>query len=146
MKKITILATVMCCFVLASCGGGIGSNSPSAMVLKFYDYAKAGGDDMTKAITYFADNTDFGAMSEEEATEAKAQTIALLSGLSEKGIAEYGKKGGLKDFEITEETIAEDGLTAVVKGYTVYGNDEKGDESSFYFVKVDNNWKFKNAK
>lgn len=145
----TILATVCCLvsLVLASCGGGgKGGNSPSEMVLKFYDYAKADDGDMARAMTYVMDNTDFGGMSAEQAAKTREQMNALTTGLSEKMKAEVEKQGGLKSFEITEETISGDGLTATVKGYSVYNNDEKGDDSTIDFVKVDNKWMFKNEK
>lgn len=147
MKKITLLATVMCCFVLASCGGGgKGGNSPSEMVIEFYNLAKADDGDITRAMAYIMENTDYSGVSEEQAAKVKEQMNQLATGLSEKMKAEVAKHEGLNHCEITEETISEDGLTAIVKSYSVYNDGTNGDEGEMNFVKVDGKWKFKNNK
>jgi hypothetical protein len=142
MKKMTILAALCCCFVLASCGGGNGGNTPSELVLKFHGLAKEDGGDMKRAMAYVLENTDFSAVTPEAAEKTKSQMTELSSALSEKMVAEVEKHGGIESFEIAEEVISEDGLSATVTGKSLYKDGESGDESTMNFVKVDGKWMF----
>ena len=134
MKKFTILAAI-CCFVLASCGGGgINGNSPSALQKTMSGYVKAG--DYEKAVRFWAENMDI--KDDEEAKKQMDQMVALFSGKLQ---AEVDKRDGVESIEILEETISEDGTKATVKHVTKYKNGEN-DEQTSKFVNVDGKWYF----
>ena len=59
---------------------------------------------------------------------------------NEKVAKEIESKGGIKSYEVIEETIAEDGKTAVVKMKIIYGDDSTKD-SKYDLVLVDGAWK-----
>jgi hypothetical protein len=133
MKKLQGLLTAMTIVFLLglfSCGGGGGitGNTPGDKVKKgvkmLFDkkyedvvkmYVKKGGEKLT----------------EEES--------AKLVGMMPMALKEKESKLGLKDVEITEETITEDGNHAVVKYKMIYNNGDTDNEST-RLVKVDGDW------
>jgi len=129
MKKVTILMIALVfttSLVLVSCGGG--GNSPSKTVKKgmnlFYDKQY---DD---AVVLFA-KKDGTKLTEEEATK--------LVGLMAMGMEQEEEKEGMKDIEIIEETISEDGNTATVK-YKIFFNNGDEKESEGRLIKIDGDW------
>ena len=47
----------------------------------------------------------------------------------------------MKSYEIIDETISEDGLTAVVNAKITYGSGKVDEDNKFNFVKVNDEWK-----
>ena len=75
---------------------------------------------------------------------------ATAQGKIKKSFTEKAKqsteaKGGVKSFEVVEEKISEDGLSATVSTKVVYGNGTESTEQSKY-VKKDNVWKLSMGK
>ena len=123
-----VLAAVL---VLVSCGeGGVTGSSPG-------DVAK------TMVINLQEENYDsvvdiyINKNGEELTDEEKTKVKAYLPSAKE----EMDKKGGLKEIVIVEETISEDGKSAVVKSYLIYGGGEKSNEDKTNLVKVNGVWR-----
>jgi len=74
--------------------------------------------------------------------EGKAE---MIKAFAEKAESSTEAKGGLKSFEIMEENISEDGLTAAVSVKLVYGNGTE-DSDKLNFVKEDGKWKLSMGK
>lgn len=70
--------------------------------------------------------------------EEKAQLQEMFE---QKGKALIEKQQGIASYEIIEEKISEDGMSAVVKAKITYGNGEVDDSNKFNFVKVNDEWK-----
>ena len=128
MKKIAMIAMVAllgCSLALVSCGGGAAKgDSPSDVVKKALTCAI--NEDYEGMVQYY-DGVD---MSEEQEIKEAAAWMQLL----------YSISGGLENFEVKSETIADDGLTATVEvTLTTKGGDTK--DSAGKVVKTDNGWK-----
>jgi predicted small secreted protein len=118
--------------VLSSCGGIAGSgNSPSKTVEKVFDYYMK--KDFDKVASFYASG-DSKKLTKEEFDKVKAMLPFAVK--------QDDKKGGLKSYEITEETIAEDGNSAKVKMVKTYGNGDT-DTDRLSLVKVDGEWLIK---
>ncbi len=102
------VALVAC--LMISCGG---ASTPSDAVAEIYDLMIDGDYEAASKAFYF------GEKSPEE--EAQGQAM-ILSMLEQKVKPTIEKKGGLKDYEILGETIAEDGKKAKVEVKLIYGN------------------------
>ena len=130
MKKVPILLVVILFSVtlgLISCGGG-GGNSPSNVVKKgLYTFYDKNYEDVAKLYA----KKDGTLLTEEE----QAKVIGMLSMAMEK----QAKKEGIKNLEILEETISEDGNTATVK-YTIFFNNGDEDTSTEKLIRIDNDW------
>ncbi|MBR6048996.1 MAG: DUF4878 domain-containing protein [Bacteroidales bacterium] len=128
MKKIAMIAMVAllgCSLALVSCGGGAAKgDSPSDVVKKALTCAI--NEDYEGMVQYY-DGVD---MSDEQEIKEAAAWMQLL----------YSISGGLENFEVKSETIADDGLTATVEvTLTTKGGDTK--DSAGKVVKTDNGWK-----
>ena len=128
MKKIAMIAMAAllgCSVALVSCGGGAGKgDSPSDVVKKALTCVI--NEDYEGMVQYY-DGVD---MSSEDEIKEAAAWMQLL----------YGISGGLSDFEVKGETIAEDGQTATVD-ITLTTKSGKVKESSGKVVKTDKGWK-----
>lgn len=131
MRKSNLLTVLVIAlsFVLSSCGGSTGSsNSPSKAVEKAFGYYLK--KDYDRMAAMYA-NGEGKKLTKEELDKVKAMMPYATQ--------QDEKKGGLKDFEIVEETIADDGNSAKVKVVKKYGNG-KEDTDRLTLVKVDGDW------
>ena len=113
MKKIIgFIAIAAVALVMAACSGG---NSPS-------DVAK-------QAVKCIQDKdyegyVDLMVINAKEGENVEEQKKAVADMLRSKAESTLDKKGGIKDYEIISETVAEDGKTANVEMKIVYGDGE----------------------
>lgn len=130
MKRIfsflIILAAAMC--FMTSCT----KSSPSAAFLNYMEKLKAG--DYKGFVQGFS--VDENKTPEEQ--EKAQQTLESL--ISDKTAKSMEEKQGLKDIQILEETIDEDGKTATIKAKLIYGNGEE-QENVQKMVKQGDEWK-----
>lgn len=127
--KIVNFLIVIACMLLVSCNGG---NSPSDAAKKIVGYLQS--QDYEKLVAAMVEDET---ATVEEKKQQKAMVVALMK---EKVAKELEAKQGIKDFEILEEKIAEDGQTATVKVKYIYGNAETKEEI-MNFKKVGSDWK-----
>lgn len=131
MKKTGMLIVLI--FVLpvlfASCGssGGAG-NSPSKTVEKAFDYYLK--KDYKKMAVLYA-SADNQKLTKEELDKVESM-LPFATQQDE-------KKGGIKNYEIEEETIADDGNSAKVKLLKKYKNGDE-DTDRLSLIKIDGDW------
>lgn len=134
MKKINfclILTGTLFAFVLTSCGGGGGgiiSKTPSDVVKTALNNLKA--KDYPGVIKYYV-RKDGIAFTKEDTQK--------FNGLCTWATSEYEKKQGLKDVQIVEEKISDDGMTATVK-YKLLFNNGSDTEDKVNLKKVNGDW------
>ena len=135
MKRIfsylIILAAAMC--FMTSCT----KSSPSAAFLNYMEKLKAG--DYKGFVQGFS--VDENKTPEEQ--EKAQQTLESL--ISDKTAKSMEEKQGLKDIQILEETIDEDGKTATIKAKLIYGNGEE-QVNTQKMVKQGDEWKMELTK
>ena len=113
-------------FSLTSCSSS--SSSPGNAVVKTYDFMK--NKDFDKASKMYV--TKKGeAFSEEDAKK--------MEGLVAMAYEQWQKKDGIKNIEITEETIEEDGNSAKVK-FIIHFNNGETDNENANLSKKDGKW------
>lgn len=124
MKRIAfIIATVVLIGMsFTSCSKPV---TPASLTADCIEYIQDGD--------YAAYVNTFDATDEEKAE--------LQEMFEQKGKALIEKKQGIASYEIIEEKISEDGMSAVVKAKITYGNGEVDDSNKFNFVKVNDEWK-----
>lgn len=131
MKKMNIftLALIVMSFSLASCGGSGASkgDKPGDVVKSFYKLMQK--KDFENAAKLFASGDQLA--TQEETTK--------IEGMIGMGYAEYEKVDGVKEVSITEEEIAEDGLTAKVR-YTIVFGDGSEDNTKMTLHKIEGKW------
>ena len=135
MKKIfgiLVLFSAMALF-MTSC-----SPSSPGDAFKGYMEMMKNGDNKGFAQGFAVDETQT-----PEEQEQQAQLIENLIGDKTKKMME--EKQGLKDVQVLEETIGEDGKTATLKVKFVYG-DGSEEESTQEMVKQGDKWKMKFEK
>lgn len=127
-----MMMTIVFVLSFSSCGGGGGitGNTPGAKVEKgvklMFDKK------FTDAVKMYV-KKDGTKLTEEEA--------AKLAGMMPMALKEKESKQGLKDIEIIEEKISEDGKTADVRYKAIYNNGDTEDQST-KLIKVDGDWYF----
>lgn len=123
MKKLAFLlsAILVMSITLVSCG----KPTPASITADCIEYIQKGD--------YAAYVNTFDATDEEKAE--------LQEMFEKKGKAIMEKQQGIASYEIVEEIISEDGLTAVVNAKIAYGNGEVDENNKFNFVKVNDEWK-----
>jgi len=116
-------------FLLTSCGGGgIISKTPSDVVKTALNNLKA--KDYPGVIKYYV-RKDGVAFTKEDTQK--------FNGLCAWATSEYEKKQGLKDIQIVEEKISDDGMTATVKYKLLFNNgSDSGDKVNL--KKVNGDW------
>lgn len=131
MKKFTAFSLVtLLIMVMFACSG---AKTPSATAEKMAGYLQS--KDYVAFVECLA--IDDSTKTAEENAKNKEMIIALMK---DKGDKQMAEKGGIKSYEVLEEVIAEDGLTATVKMKYTYGNGT-AEEQTTNLVKVDNEWK-----
>ena len=124
-KMIRLMAVAIVAMAMAACGS---SNTP---------------ENATKAMLKSFQNGDYKALieqvyfsKEEVSQEDKDQLAALVQA---KVAPEIKKKDGIKDFEVGEAEIAEDGQSAKVPYKIIYGNGSE-EAKTQKLVLVDGKW------
>ena len=136
MKSIKLFSNALmlaALLALMSCGGGgSGSSSP--------------GDVTKTAITNLADENYSDVVKvyvtkkgEDLTEEEQAKLMAFMPTAK----AEIDKNGGLKEVQIIEETIAEDGNSATVKSKMIYSNGKEGKSDKTKLIKVNGSWRIR---
>ena len=129
MKKLISLTMIIGIMAfMASCGSG--TNSPSAAAKKIVELIQDGD---------YGDIVDHMYIEAKEGEDVEAQKEMLAAILDEKVGKSIEEKGGLKDFEILEENISEDGESATVR-IKYYYEDGTEDSENMEFVNVDGDW------
>lgn len=137
MKKMLTIVVALCAFVLIGCSGS-SSDTPGKVVLKAYGHLQAGEYEKVSEMFW----VDPAKSSPEEVEQGRAMLTSLMQG---KAAPQIAKKGGLKSYEVVEESISEDGQTAKVKVRVVYGNGKE--ESENVPLKLsDDGWKLHISK
>lgn len=132
MKKLFLGAiALVAMFIVTSCGGG--ANTPSEKALEMYGYIQDGDFDSYVDGIYFkeSDRKDEKKMSE------------FKSMISEKGKQTLEKCEGIKDVEVLEEVISEDGKSATVKVKLTFGNGDDDTKSDKFILDENGEWKSK---
>lgn len=136
MKKLNvclILSGILMAFVLTSCGGsggggGLLSKTPSDVVKTAITNLQA--KDYQGVIKYYV-RKDGVAFTKEDTRK--------FNGLCAWAAQEYDKKKGLKEVQIIEEKISDDGNTATVK-YKLLFNNNTDSNDKVYLKKVNGDW------
>ncbi|HNX89984.1 MAG TPA: DUF4878 domain-containing protein [Paludibacteraceae bacterium] len=137
MKKLfQLMAAIAIALFVTNCGGK-EANTPSAIEKTLYTQLQKG--DYQKAAELIIKNLS----TEKEMTAEESAT--LIKSFTEKAKQSTEAKGGVKSFEILEEKISEDGLTATVTTKVVYGDGTDKTETTKY-EKKDNDWKLSMGK
>lgn len=131
MKKILLFAVAVFVMTLMTACGGT-SSTPSDGAKECVELMKAGDFKALVEKMHFDES-----MSAEQQQGMKDLIVSMGN---EKISKEIEKKGGIKSYEVIEETIAEDGKTAVVKMKITYGDDSTKDEK-YDMALVDDTWK-----
>jgi phosphoribosylformimino-5-aminoimidazole carboxamide ribonucleotide (ProFAR) isomerase len=135
-KFFNVLMVAAIALFAANCGGS--SNTPAGIEKAIYSQLQKGNYE--KAVTLYFDNLD-GAK-EYDSAEEKAEEIKAFA---EKTQQSDEAKGGLKSFEIVNETISEDGLSTILETKAVYGDGSEQTKKSKY-VNIDGVWKLSLGK
>lgn len=128
MKKgLTLLIVSIITLLFTNCGG---ENTPAGIEKSIYTQLKNGNYE--KAMTIMINNS----VDYDQSAPEKPQ---IIKSFAQKAQQSTEAKGGIKSFEIGDESISEDGLSAVVEVKIVYGNGSEDTKKSFY-IKKDNKW------
>jgi len=132
MKKVSgILMTISLMFIIglfSLSGCSSSGNKPGETVKKG---AKLLFDKKYEAAVKLYVKNDGEKLTEEEK--------AKLMGMMPMALKEKESKQGLKDVEIMEETISEDGKTATVKYKMIFNNGDTDDERT-ELINIDGDW------
>ena len=126
LKIYTILLIAAVAFSLNSCSSV--TSSPGDAIVEAYDFMK--NKQFEKASKIYISGKG------EKFSEAEAKK---MEGLAAMAFEQHEKKDGIKNVEITEETIAEDGKSAKVK-FTVHFNNGDTDNDNADLLKIDGKW------
>lgn len=133
MKKLFYLFSVitLATLVLSACSPK--ANTPSAAAEKVAKAMQKG--DYKTVVNQMNFEEEEGSSSKD--VDAQKEMFASL--LEEKASESIAENGGIKSYEIIEESIAEDGQTAKVKVKYTYNNDSVETET-MSFVNKDGDW------
>ncbi len=129
MKKILFMFMLVTALFAVSCGG---PSTPTQAANELYDLIIDGKYEA--ASEYF----NYDKVKPEELDESKAMIVSMLK---EKVAPMIEKKGGIKSYEILEETISEDGKSANVKTKMVYGDGSEDTDKLEFVLTEDGQWK-----
>ena len=137
MKKlVNLMAFIAIALFVTNCGGN-EAKTPATMEKAFYSELQKGNYEKAAELIIKNLSTD-----KEMTGEENAQ---LIKSFTEKAKQSTETKGGVKSFEVVEEKISEDGLSATVSTKVVYGNGTESTEQTKY-EKKDNVWKLSMGK
>ena len=123
--------TLAIALMIVNCSGS-GANSPSNIEKSLYTQLQKG--DYAKSAELLIKNLD----SDKVTTPEQQEQFVKLFG--EKAKQSTESKGGIKSFEIVEEKIADDGLSATVSTKVIFKDGSEKTETTKY-VKKDSSWK-----
>lgn len=137
MKKLlNLMAFIAIALLVSNCGGN-EAKTPATLEKSFYTELQKGNYEKAADLIIKNLSTDKVMTAEESAQ--------LVKSFTEKAKQSTEAKGGVKSFEVVEEKISEDGLSATVSTKVVYGNGTESTEQSKY-LKKDNVWKLSMGK
>lgn len=137
MKKLLYsLAVAVIALLVVNCSGN-GGNTPAGIEKTVYTELQKGNYE--KAAKLLVESLD----SDKESTAE--QKTEMIKAFTEKAKQSMEAKGGIKSFEVMEEKIASDGLSATVSTKVIYNDGTEKMEDSKY-VKKDNTWKLSAGK
>jgi len=131
MKNSTIykaFISLLIIFCAISCGNAITSSSPGDTIVKAYDFMK--NKEFEKASKMYVTRNG------KEFSEAE---VKKMEGLAAMAYEQHEKNDGVKNIEVTEETIAEDGNSAKVK-YIIHFKNGDTDNETTNLLKKDGKW------
>jgi len=137
MKKLHLMTRLFVCVLLTGFLVSCSSDTPASITMSMWNQMKKGNYD--KAIDIWFDHADKSAMGEAQGM-AGGDEKQMMKVLAEKAKQNADKKGGIKDVEMQNESISEDGMKATVTVKITY-NDDSTDTDITKFVKIDNKWK-----
>jgi len=137
MKKTQLFTRLFICVLLTGFLTACSSNSPGQITMSIWNQMKKGN--FEKAINIWFDNADDSSMGQAESMTG-GDKKEMIKALAEKAKQGADKKGGIKDVEMVDESIAEDGNSATVTVKIIY-NDESTDTDITKFIKKDGTWK-----
>lgn len=106
------------------------SSTPSSAMEKYLSSLKAGDYEA------LVDGVNFSETDPAKLEESREMLVALFK---EKAGKEFEKSKGINKFEITSESISEDGNSATVE-YVIYFGDGSDKKEEAKMVKVDGKW------
>ena len=125
LKFYAIFLIVAVSFSLTFCSS---TSSPGDTVIKVYDLIKSNKGEQAAAMHV----TSKG----EKLSKDELKKMAGLAGMA---VEQWNEKGGLKNVEVTEETIEEDGNSAKVK-FTIHFKNGETDDEKANLLKKDGKW------
>lgn len=131
MKKLKILASliiVTLVFSFLTCCSGGSANTPGNSITKTYTLLK--NKEFEKVSKMYVSKGG------EKLSEAESKK---MEGLAAYAYEEHEKKDGLKNIEINEENVSEDGNTAKVK-FTIYFKNGDSDIQTRDLIKINGKW------
>lgn len=131
MKKLKILASfVIATFVISffTCCSGGSANTPGNSITNTYDLLK--NKEFEKVSKMYVSREG------EKLSEAETKK---MEGLAAYAYEEHEKKDGIKNIEINEETISEDGNSAKVK-FTIHFKNGDTENENGNLIKTDGKW------
>jgi len=129
LKIYTILLVVAIAFSFNSCSSEI--SMPGDAIVKAYDFMKNKQFEKVAKLYVGKKGEIF---SKEEAKK--------MEGLAAMAFEQHEEKDGIKNVEITEETISEDGKTAKIK-FIVHFNNGETDNENAEVLNIDGKWLIK---
>jgi len=131
MKNLKIYAIFLVLAVSFSLTFCSSTSSPGDTVVKAYDLIKA--NQAKKVAAMYV--TSKG----EKLSDAETKK---MEGIVPMAVEQWNKKDGLKNVEVTEEIIEDDGNSAKVK-FTVHFNNGETNNEKAKLIKIDGKWFFK---
>ena len=128
LKILTVLILVATIGSFSACSSGGLSNTPGDTITKSYNFLKNKDYEKVSKMYLTRDGKEFS-----EAEEKKMVSLAAMA------YEQHQKKDGLKNIEITEKTISEDGNSAKVK-FIIHFNNGDTDNENADLLKKDGKW------
>ncbi|SNR61344.1 DUF4878 domain-containing protein [Lutibacter flavus] len=129
LKIYAILLVLAVAFSLNSCSSG--TSAPGDAIVRAYDFIK--NKQFEKAAKMYISGKG------EKFTEAETKK---MEGLAAMAFEQHEKKDGVKNIEITEETIGEDEKSAKIK-FIVHFNNGETDNEKADLLNIDGKWLIK---
>ncbi len=130
---LVVLVSMILTFMFVACSG----KSPADIEMSMWKQVQKGNYE--DAMEILVKNS---MRSEDDTPEKQREVVTMFA---EKVKASCEEKGGIKDIKLLEESISEDGNTALVTLEITYKNGSTKEERSKY-KKVDGDWKIDMSK